>query len=156
MLQAQLALMLEQDVVHLPEAALRGGSLRGLSGDLRVWGHFVERQVAPDVAHFITERGQQLADDSLRLSAVRALEVAVLEQRDARVVWSADVVALGIDLLGEVAQVLGRARELTRPHGPRQGSDDTQDGPCDERGQDHRSQGAQPGLIESLAAEGEA
>jgi hypothetical protein len=55
-LRAQLALMVEEDVVHVPEATLRGGGLRGLRGELRVRMHVVERKVAPDVPHVVVER----------------------------------------------------------------------------------------------------
>ena len=51
----QLALVGEQGVVHLPEAALGGGGLGGLGGELRVRVHVVERQVAPDVANVVAE-----------------------------------------------------------------------------------------------------
>ncbi len=74
--------MIEQDVVHLPEAALRRGGLRGLGRALRMGVNVVERKVSPDVAHFIAKRSQQLTNNPLGLPAVRALEVAVLEQRD--------------------------------------------------------------------------
>ena len=40
------------------------------------------------------------------------LEVAVLDERDGRVVGTADVVALRIDVLGEVEDVLGGADDL--------------------------------------------
>ena len=56
----------------------------------------VERQVAPDVAQ-VAEVGEQVPDDRLGPAAVRALEVAVLEQRDGRLDRAADVVALGVD-----------------------------------------------------------
>ena len=54
-------------------------------------------------------RAQQLAQHRLRLAAVRTLEVAVLEHGHGRVDRPADVVALGIDRLGEVDDQVGRA-----------------------------------------------
>ena len=65
--------------------------------------------MAPHVADVVAERRQQLADDPLGLPAVGALEVAVLDERDRRVVGTADVVALGVDVLGEIEDVLGGA-----------------------------------------------
>ena len=72
--------MVEQQVVHLPERALRGGRLGGLGGELGVRVDVGERQVAPDVAD-VAEVGEQLADDRLGPAAVGALEVAVLDER---------------------------------------------------------------------------
>ena len=89
--------MVEQQVVHLPERALGGGGLGGLGGELGVRVHVAQRQVPPDVAD-VAEVAQQLADDRLGLAAVRALEVAVLDDGDRRVGRPADVVALGIDV----------------------------------------------------------
>ena len=54
----QLVLVREQQVVHRPELALRGGRLGRLGGHLRVRVHVVERQVAPDVAQVVAERGR--------------------------------------------------------------------------------------------------
>ena len=48
------------------------------------------------------------------VGAVRALEVAVLEQRDRRLGAPAHVVALRVDVLGEVDDRLGGAPELAR------------------------------------------
>ena len=110
----ELVLVGEQQVVHLPERALRAGGLGGLGGELGVRVHVVERQVAQDVAQVVARVDEQLADDLLGLAAVRALEVAVLDERDRRVGGAADVVALGVDRLGEVEDVLGGADELAR------------------------------------------
>ena len=148
----QRPLVAQQDVVHLPEAALRRRRLGGLGGQLRVRVDVVEREVAPDVADLVPEGRQQLADRTLGLAAVGALEVAVLDERDQRrVVGAADVVALGIDVLGEVEDVLGGARELARSHPRRQPLDDPQHRPADERRQHHRAERAELGLVEPLA-----
>ena len=101
--------MVEQQVVHLPERALRGRRLGRLGGELRVRVHVVERQVPPHVAD-VAEVGQQLADDRLGLPAVGALEVAVLDHGDRRVLGPADVVALRVDRHGEVDDRLARCR----------------------------------------------
>ena len=75
---SQLVLVVEQQVVHLPERALGGRRLGGLGGELGVRVDVGERQVAPDVAD-VAEVGEQLADDRLGPAAVGALEVAVLD-----------------------------------------------------------------------------
>ncbi len=102
--------MVEQQVVHLPERALRRRGLGRLGRELSVRVHVVQRQVPPDVAD-VAEVAQQLADDRLGLPAVRALEVAVLDERHRRVERAADVVALGIDVDGEVGHRLGGAEQ---------------------------------------------
>ena len=107
---AQRVLVVQQQVVHLPERALRGRRLGRLGGELGVRVHVGQRQVAPDVAD-VAEVGQQLAHDRLGLAAVRALEVAVLDQGDRRVRRAADVVALGVHRHGQVDDRLGRAEQ---------------------------------------------
>ena len=109
----QLVLMGDQQVVHLPEAALGARGLGRLGRRLRARVDVVERQVAPDVAELVAEGDEQLADDGLGLAAVRALVVAVLEQDHARVGVAAQVVDLGIDVVGEVEQLVGGTAQLT-------------------------------------------
>ena len=121
-LDVERVLVGEQQVVHLPEAALRRGRLRGLGGQLGVRVHVGERQVAEHEAHVLAEVVEQLAHDRLGLPAVRALEVAVLDERDRRVVGAADVVALRVDGRGQVDDVLGAADELARTAGARTAS----------------------------------
>ena len=74
------------------------------------WVDVAERQVAPDVAQVVAERVEQLADDDLGLAAVGALVVAVLDEGHGRVVRAADVVAVGVDVVGEVEQRRRRCR----------------------------------------------
>ena len=119
--RAERVLVVEQEVVHLPERALVGGRFRGLRGELRVRVDVVERQVPPDVAD-VAEVAQQLADDRLRLPAVRALEVAVLDHRDGRVERPADVVALRVDVDVEVDERLGRAEQGADPEAGAEGA----------------------------------
>ena len=87
--------------MHLPERSLVGGGLARLGGDLREAVDVVERQVPPHVAH-VAEVGEQLADDRLGHAAVRALEVAVLDERHRRVCRPAEVVALDVDVEVEI------------------------------------------------------
>ena len=69
----------------------------------------------PHVAHVVAVRGEELSNDALRLPAVGAFEVAVLEQRHGRIVGAANVVAIGVDVLHEVEDVLGGPSDLPRP-----------------------------------------
>src|SRR5436189_6204560 len=77
-IRLQGVLVPEQQVVHLPERALRGCGLRCFGGELRVRMHVVQRKMAPYVADVSGEVPEQLAHDRLRLTAERTLEVAVL------------------------------------------------------------------------------
>ena len=104
----------EQEVVHLPERALVGCGLARLGRELGARVDVVQGQVAPDVAE-VAEVGQELADHGLGLAAVRALEVAVLDDRDRGVERAAGVVALGIDIEVEIGERLGAARERADP-----------------------------------------
>ena len=71
----------EQLVVHRPEAALRirrlgrFGGVQGVRMDLR------EREVAVDKAQAVAEAPLELGDDGEGAPGVRALIVAVLDQR---------------------------------------------------------------------------
>ena len=56
--------------------------------------------MTPDIAHVVPHGREQLADHSLRLSAVGALEVAVLDERDRRRTGAPDVVTLWVDVVG--------------------------------------------------------
>ena len=118
--EAQGVLVGEQEIVHLPERALRGRRLGRLGGELGMRVNVGERKVAPDVAE-VAEVREQLADDRLGLPAERALEVAVLDERDRGVLGAADVVALGVDGNGEVDDRLRRSRGA--PGSSRRGSE---------------------------------
>ena len=111
-------LVVEQQVVHLPERALVGGGLGGLRGKLGVGMDVAERQVPPDVAD-VAEVAEELADDRLRLPAVGTLEVAVLDKRDRRLERPANVVALRIDVDVEVDERLRGAEQRPDPQPPR-------------------------------------
>jgi len=67
-----------QEVVHQPERSLRGGRPRGFGRPLRVGRHVGERAVTEDVAQPVPVPSPERA---LGLSAIAALEVAVLDDR---------------------------------------------------------------------------
>ena len=118
-LRLQLVLVGEEQVVHLPERALVGGGLARLGRELGGQVDVVQRQVAPDVLQ-VAVAGEQLADDGLGLPAERALEVAVLDDRDRRVVGPTRVVAFRIDVEVEIGERLGTACERGDPQPARQ------------------------------------
>jgi hypothetical protein len=99
---AELILVRQQHVVHLPECALRAGRLRCLRRELGVWVEVGQREVPPDEPQIVAEGFQQPAKDPLGPAAVGALEVAVLNERDRRGLRSADVVTLRVDVIGQV------------------------------------------------------
>ena len=80
--------------MHLPELALRRRRLGRLGGVLGVRMGRREREVAEHEAQLGRPAGLHLLDDRVRRAAVRALVVAVLDQRDRRVGRALDVVAL--------------------------------------------------------------
>ena len=110
----EIVLVGEERVIHRPEGALRIRRLDRLGGQLRAAVHVVERQVAPDVAH-VADLGEQLADAALRPTAVRALEVAVLDERHRRVRGPANVVPPGIDGSSEIDDRLRRPDQRAEP-----------------------------------------
>src|SRR4051794_25600423 len=103
-LRVELVLVLEEEVVHLPERPLFGGGLAPFGGLTGVRVDVVERQVAPDIGE-VGKFAQQFPDHRFGSAAVRAFEVAVLHHGHGRVDGAPDVVDLGIYRLGEVDQV---------------------------------------------------
>ena len=59
--------------------------------------HPLQRQVAPHIAQVVAEMRTDLVDRAGGAAAERALEVAVLHQRERGFGVAADVVALGVD-----------------------------------------------------------
>ena len=110
----QLALVVEQQVVHLPERPWAAAASEASAASCRVRMDVGEGKVAPDVVD-VAEVGQQLAHDRLGPAAVRALEVAVLDHRDRGVGRPAEVVAVGIDRDGEVDERLRASEQRADP-----------------------------------------
>src|SRR5437870_6440113 len=110
-------LMLIQEIVHLPELALRGGGLGRLRGLGGVGVLFGQRKVPEHEA----DLGSELAQHALQLgvggAAKRTLEVAVLDQGRACVRRSLDMVA-GADGRGEQCS-WRRLHRLAGASGPR-------------------------------------
>ena len=96
-----MPLVAEQRVVHRPELALRRRDF-GSEGRLeRTRMHFFERKVAPHETHPAAEALEEELYRRRRLLAVRAFEVAVLDERD-RGVRGTEVVVLRVDRDGEL------------------------------------------------------
>ena len=115
----ELVLVGEQPVVHLPEPTLHRRRLGRLGRQLCLRMHVGERQMTPHVAQ-ISDRRQQLADHRLGLTAIWALEIAVLKQRHLGVDRTADVIALGVDSDRQIDDRLGRADQRAGAHRARQ------------------------------------
>ena len=130
-LRLELVLVGEEQVVHLPERALVGGGLARLGRELGGQVDVVQGQVAPDVLQ-VAGAGEELADDGLGLPAERALEVAVLDDRDRGLVGAAGVVAFRIDVEVEVGERLGAARERADPQQARQPGRRAEKEPCED------------------------
>ena len=93
---AQLVLVGKEAVVHLPEAILCAGGLRGLRGGRSPGVQTGQRHVAEDEAKLIAEVREQLVYHRVGLATVGALEIAVFDERDARFRCAAHVVTPGI------------------------------------------------------------
>src|SRR5918994_624921 len=90
---AEFALTLVEEVVHLPEAALRGCCLCGLSGTASTGVRRVEREVSEDEAHLLTYPLLQLLEHGMGLSAIGTFVVAILQKRHRRVLRPARMVS---------------------------------------------------------------
>ena len=110
--------------------------------------------MAPDVLQ-VAVAGEQLADDGLGLAAEGALEVAVLDDRDRRVVRAAGVVALGIDVEVEIGERLGAACERADPQPARQPCRGAEEEPREERRDQPRGDDADLRVGQRVALERE-
>jgi hypothetical protein len=116
---SERVLVVEQQVVHRPERVLVGGGFGCLGSELGMGMNVVQRQVAPYVAD-VAELAQELSDERLGLSAVRAFEVAVLDDCDGCFERPADVIAFRIDLDVEIDERLVGAEQGVYPGTPRE------------------------------------
>ena len=108
----------------------------------------------PDVAD-VAEVAQELAHDRLGLPAVRALEVAVLDDRHRRVERPADVVALGIDVDAEVDERLRGTEQRADPQAPRQQRRRAEEQPGEQRRAERGAEDAELRLLELRPVERE-
>ncbi len=75
----QVQLVLEEEIVHLPELALRARRLGGLGRELGVRMHFHERELPEHEAHPVPEVLEQHFHGGISLAARRALEIPVFD-----------------------------------------------------------------------------
>jgi len=88
------ALVREEKVVHLPEASLGAGGLGGLGSLERMQVDLAERKIAKREPQIVAEDLSNLHDGRMRGSAVGALEVTVLDERDGCCLGAENVIAL--------------------------------------------------------------
>ena len=79
----ELSLVLEQPVVHIPEAALLAGGLGGLRGGRRMGVDVGQGEVTEHEPKAAAEPTLELLQHGVGRAAVRTLEVAVLDERHA-------------------------------------------------------------------------
>ena len=94
MLVLERELALEQAIVHLPELPLRPGRLRRLGGVLRVQVQLGERKIAEHEPETRAHALLNLLHDRVSATAMRALEVAVFDERHCGVRRSLYVIPL--------------------------------------------------------------
>ena len=143
----QLVLMVEKLVVHRPEVARAAAASVASAASCAFGWTSLSGQVTPYVAKVVAERAEELANHDLGLAAVRALVVAVLDQRHRRVLGASNVVALGVDLVGEVEQLLGGTGDLTRPEAA--GSSPDHPEHAEPHGRSHAAAASTPSLASS-------
>ena len=93
----ELRVLLEQQIVHLPEGTLRAGRLGRLGRVLGMRVQLGDREVPEREPHVLGVPVDELAHVARRRPAERALVVAVLDDLDARRRRPAHVVSLGQD-----------------------------------------------------------
>src|SRR5260370_2247008 len=81
-LLAERILVLEDQVMHVPELAMLGGKLSRFGGGLCVWMYFSPREVSKDKPQLFSELLLRRFDDRVCMSAVRTLVVAIFDQRN--------------------------------------------------------------------------
>ena len=112
------ALVLEERGVHLPEPALGAGRLGGLRGLERVGVRRRDREVAEDEPEPAAQRLAHRLDLRVRGAAVRALEVAVLDEEQRRVAGAVDVVLRPDHGLASTSASASRSSASSTPAAP--------------------------------------
>ena len=89
----QMALVFEQQVVHLPEPVLPTSRFRRLGRLLRVEVHLTQRKLPEHKTHAIPESIKQYLYRVIGLAARSTFEISVLDDSDPGVLGAAHVVA---------------------------------------------------------------
>src|SRR5260370_41823260 len=79
-LLAERILVLEDQVMHVPELAMVGGKLSRFGGGLCVWMYFSQREVSKDKPQLFSTLLLERFDDRVCMSAVRTFVVAIFDQ----------------------------------------------------------------------------
>ena len=149
-LELQLVLVLEEQVVQVPEPPLPVGGDRRPGSELGVLVDVVQRQVTEHVAQVVAELLAELAGHAGGAGAEGALEVAVLDEGQRRVGPTAEMVPPGVDRLGEAARQVCVALAAEHPPG-------LEEQPAQQGGEHSREQDADGRLVLQLGVvEGEA
>ena len=107
----ELVLILEKEVVHVPEPTLGTGDLRGQSRTFRERVNVILGKVAEDETDLVGDLFEELTDRVIRPTAVHAFELSILNERYRSVHVPADVVGRRYGSVG--------THEFTcRCHGP--------------------------------------
>src|SRR6185436_9790596 len=91
---SQTVLVLVKAIVHFPELPAFRRSLGGRGGLCRVRMNLAQREVAEDEPQARSEMVLDRLDDRVRLPAIRALVVAVLDECDRRIGTALSVIAV--------------------------------------------------------------
>ena len=116
--------------------------------------HVIERQMAEDETKVVAERADELSDHRFGLPAIRALEIAVLHERDLTVGGTTHVVNLRIDRLDQVQQWRRNTGSASEGKPPRQVVDRPEDDPSETRREHRRGENAELGVFEIVTVEG--
>src|ERR1700688_1845498 len=81
-LLAERILVLEDQVMHLPELAMGCGKLSRFGGGLCIWMYFSQREVSKDKPQLFSQLLLKRFDDRVCMSTVRAFVVAIFNQSD--------------------------------------------------------------------------
>src|SRR5260370_10093418 len=79
-LLAKRILVLEDQVMHVPELAMGCGKLSGFGGGLGIWMYFSQREVSKDKPQLFSQPLLKRFDDRVCVSTVRAFVVAIFDQ----------------------------------------------------------------------------
>src|ERR1700680_3591957 len=79
-LLAERILVLEDQVMHVPELAMCCGKLGGFGGGLCVWMYFSKREVSKDKPQLFSQPLLKRFDDRVYMSTVRTFVVAIFDQ----------------------------------------------------------------------------
>ncbi len=89
----QMALVFEQQVVHLPEPVLSAGGFRRLGRQFGVGVHLTQRKLPKHKTHTIPEAIEQYLYRVIGLAARCAFEIPILDDSDLGVFGASRVVA---------------------------------------------------------------